>query len=140
MKLNGSVFPGNMIWELFYILNPAILMIFMALMQIHLFPLLFERPWRLINVWTILSFVWVGFLSWRMRRLLRGRWFYFWGPIATVVSIIAVYLGASVSGFLHMGGHDDFPGAIIMLPTVGLLFCIAAGTAFGRIVSFIRKV
>ena len=109
-----------------YIFGPALLMLVMALIQVHVIPLFSERPWRYQLVWALPPLGCVAAATWWLHRRSAGGWFLVWGPVLAIGGIVAVYLAANARGFLAMGSHDVFPGALIMVPTVVLLFGIAA--------------
>ena len=104
-----------------YVAGPALLMLAMGLVQVYLMPRLFARPWRYQLWWMLPPLVYTGALS---RRMWRSGRFLCWAPLATIVAIAAAYAGVAATGVLDIGGHDLYPAAIVMLPTVALLFCV----------------
>lgn len=110
--------------RLLFIFGPGLLMVGMGMTQVYILPFVVQRPWSLQPVWMILSVLCVGAYSLLWRRALSGNWFFFWGSLLAILAVLVTYLGVSLSGLIFMGGHDEFPGAIIMLPTIALLLCI----------------
>jgi len=115
-----------------YIMSPAVLMICMALISTYCFPLFFGPAHSLYfdgtdtKIESLLSVVWVAFISIRLRNQLSKYWFFAWWPILAVLCIVAFYVMGVLAG-LPVGREERFPGIVVMLPTLALLVCISSG-------------
>ena|SRR3989304_7389425 len=111
--------------RLIYIFGPALVMIVMALIQLYILPLVVLKPWDYQLVWMLLGLILVAFITLRWYKTLNKNLFFLWGSLLAVAAIVFGYLGANLSGLIAMGSHDEFPGIIIILPTIGLLLLIS---------------
>lgn len=67
----------------------------------------------------------VAFITIRWYKTLNENLFLLWGLLLAVAAIVFIYFGTNQLGLISMGSHDEFPGIIIMLPTIGLLLLIS---------------
>jgi hypothetical protein len=111
--------------RLFYIFGPSLLMIIMALLHLYILPFMVKKPWDFHIVWMLVGLLFTGFISFHWRKVLVKNWFFLWGSVLAVAVTLFTYLGINIYGIIEMGGHSEFPGIIIMLPTIGLLLIIS---------------
>ena len=138
--LNKQSLSLSPVMIMIHIMSPAFLMICMALISIYCFPLFFGPAHSLYfdgtdtGTETLLSVVWIAFISIKLRNQLLRYWFFAWWPILAILCIVALYVLGALMG-LPIGREERFPGVVVMLPTLGLLLFIS----FGAIIYYTVK-